>query len=154
MIDLENLREKLQKNTRNKILINDILQKKFIYIPKFLNEIKESLIKLNGKKIILTNENNDIILIDDILDSEIIIRRFINNNFNKKDVLLFGTYLKNIINKLESPIQEIKTNKKWKILIDETKDYNIIFVSILFFIIEEINEIKKTIINLMVLTNI
>jgi hypothetical protein len=154
MIDMENLREKLKKNTMNKILINDILQKKFIYIPKFLNEIKESLIKLNGKKIILTNENNDIILIDDILDSEIIIRRFINNNFNKKDVLLFGTYLKNIINKLESPIQEIETNKKWKILIDETKDYNIIFVSILFFIIEEINEIKKTIINLMVLTNI
>lgn len=150
----EHIREKRLEETMYKILIDDISKKKFVYLPKVLDEIKESFNKLNGRAINLTNSEGSYLSIDDLLDSELIIKKITYMNFTRDDALMYGNHMKTIINGIESPEQEVETNIKWENLTQKLGDSSTIFASVLFFVLNEIREIKESILNFATLIQI
>ncbi len=133
------------------ILENDIKTKKLIYLGKVINNLKTDLINLQAKNLDCGKN------IDDILNSESIIRTILYSSFTKENIVSYGEYTKNIINKLQSPIEISTTNNLWnelKIKYNNNNNASEFFSKTLFFMMNEAKKIKETIVNLATLNSV
>jgi hypothetical protein len=150
----ERARSKNLERSQLKTLVSDISNKKFIYMKKIIDEIKQSFNKLNGRKIPLTNPDGSSVSIDDILDSDYIVTQFIRETFSKTKVITYGTHLKKIINGIQAPSAEEETNRKWEQLINSEINESELFGNILFFVLSEIRDVKESIMNFLALSSV
>lgn len=145
--NLENIKNKKIEETQFKILIDDIKSKKFIFLGKVINEIKQNITKLCGSSKICHD-------IEDILDSDFLIRSMTYFPFEKNDIEKYGNYLINIINELQAPIKVKDTKEKWENLKNEVNDMDEYLARMLFLVFEEIRDIKETIMNLSAMSSV
>lgn len=144
MLKIEHLKEKRLEETYYRLLVKDIGEMKFVYLSLVLREILTSFDKLGGRKVNLESSTGFLSL-EDICDYEMITKNMVQNIFTKDTALAYGNYMKTIINKLESPDDEIETNRKWDELIQKQSTVVELFSGILIFVLSEINQIKESI---------
>jgi hypothetical protein len=139
--NLESIKNKKMEEMQYKILIDDIKFKKFIFFEEIIKEIKLNIIKLSGSSNICEG-------IEDILDVEFLVRNVTYSSLEKNDVEQYGDYLIGIINNLQAPVKVPETNAKWENMGKTADDIDKYLVDMLFLVLEEIREIKETIMNL------
>lgn len=150
----EILRTERTEELQYQILVNDITEKKFVFLPRIIEEIKESFSKLGGRKIQLVNSNGSSMDIDDLLDGEMFIRKFTYMSFSKGEANAYGDLMMVIVNGLQTPASVIETNRKWNELKESDFEINEYFSKMLFFVLKEIVDIKESILNYVALTNL
>ena len=142
---IEYLREKRLNELQYDILRNDIRDKKFMFFNMIIEDIKSRLIKLNAHKKI--NKDGTPLFMENLLNSDELIRKITYSTISTLDITKFGEYLKNIINELQAPIAVTETNEIWNEIftiysIKSTEEY---IAKILHFILDEIYKIYQTI---------
>lgn len=150
----ERTRSRNLERSQLRTLVSDISNKKFIYLKKIIDEIKQSFDKLNGRKIPLTNPDGSSVNIDDVLDSDYIITQFTRGTFSKANIIAYGTHMKRIINGIQAPSAEEETNRKWEQLIQSEINESELFGNILFFVLSEIRDVKESIMNFLALSSV
>lgn len=141
------IKEKQIEDSQCNILMDDIKEKKFIFLGKIVTELKNNFVKLGGHKV--EGGHN----INDILDPEYIIRCITYIGFTKDNVVAYGEYMKNLINKLQAPIDITNTNNEWNTFKELDIDISEYLAKMLFFMLNEIRKIKQTILNLATLSS-
>lgn len=129
------------------ILLGDIEGKKFILFQKVINEIKDNIKHMRGKNKKIFSD------LDDVLDTELLIRNMSYYVLEKDNIEVYGNYLIEIINKLQAPIKVKETIQKWHSMKNSCATTNEYLVCMLFLVMEELCDIKETITNLATLTS-
>jgi len=124
------------------IMIKDIDTKRFLYFKKVIDDIKSGFIKLNGHKVI--NPDGSKYFIDEMFDSDELIRKITYLSLSNGNIIDFGLYMKTLINKLQAPAMKNETNEEWELLITDNqyKNFSTLCSKILFFIVDEIEKIN------------
>jgi len=129
-----------------KILVDDLMNKNFIFLSQLIGEIKNNLI----------NFGSDRVDVEEKLDTEFIIQLIQTQNIEYQHIDAYGDYLNQQINKLQSSATIQDTNQRWLDINNNKSDYNIYqYISkIIFNTLYELEQIKLNICSLQTISSI
>jgi hypothetical protein len=119
------------------ILIDDIENKKFSYLSKFIDDIINQMINLGAKKV-----DDDFEL---KMNKDAIIQKIAYLEIEYQHIENYGDYIVDIINKLQAPISVSNTCDMWCDLKNECSEKNELLGKMIIFILKEIKMIYENI---------
>lgn len=138
--------ERNMKRSYSDLLLEDIKNQTYNVTRQVMEEIKRSLCLLNPELSDMLNE---------YLDVEFILQKHKNSVMEFEDVLNFGDFMVDIINKLQAPIAINTTNSTWNLIkIKECESVDNLLNDLLIFILDEIEKIRENILNIQAIISV